>query len=53
VEAEKILNQHRFTILWSGGKDSTAALLWVLDHVSHKDWNVLYVEITGNTHPKC
>jgi 3'-phosphoadenosine 5'-phosphosulfate sulfotransferase (PAPS reductase)/FAD synthetase len=52
-EAEKILSQHKFTVLWSGGKDSTAALLWVLDHVRHRDWNVLYVEITGNTHPKC
>jgi diphthamide synthase (EF-2-diphthine--ammonia ligase) len=31
MEAERILNQHKFTVLWSGGKDSTAALLWVLD----------------------
>jgi 3'-phosphoadenosine 5'-phosphosulfate sulfotransferase (PAPS reductase)/FAD synthetase len=53
MEAERILNQHRFTVLWSGGKDSTAALLWVLDHIRHNDWNVLYVETTGNTHPLC
>jgi 3'-phosphoadenosine 5'-phosphosulfate sulfotransferase (PAPS reductase)/FAD synthetase len=53
MEAERILNQHKFTVLWSGGKDSTAALLWVLDHIRHNNWNVLYVEITGNTHPKC
>jgi 3'-phosphoadenosine 5'-phosphosulfate sulfotransferase (PAPS reductase)/FAD synthetase len=53
MEAERILNQHKFTVLWSGGKDSTAALLWVLDHIRHNDWNVLYVEVTGNTHPKC
>ena len=52
-EAERILNRHRFTVLWSGGKDSTAALLWTLDHVRHDDWNILYVEITGNTHPLC
>ena len=52
-EAERILNKHRFTVLWSGGKDSTAALLWVLDHVKHDNWNILYVEITGNTHRLC
>jgi len=52
-EVARILAKHRFTVLWSGGKDSTAALLWVLDNVSHKNWNVLYVEITGNTHPLC
>ena len=42
-----------FTVLWSGGKDSTAALLWVLDNVKHSSWNILYVEVTGNTHPAC
>jgi 3'-phosphoadenosine 5'-phosphosulfate sulfotransferase (PAPS reductase)/FAD synthetase len=52
-EAAKILEKHSFTVLWSGGKDSTAALLWVLDHISRKDWNILYVEMTGNTHPLC
>jgi len=52
-EAARILAKHRFTVLWSGGKDSTAALLWVLDNVDHKNWNVLYVEMTGNTHPLC
>jgi 3'-phosphoadenosine 5'-phosphosulfate sulfotransferase (PAPS reductase)/FAD synthetase len=49
----EILNRHKFTVLWSGGKDSTAALLWVLDNVNHKNWNILYVEMTGNTHPLC
>jgi 3'-phosphoadenosine 5'-phosphosulfate sulfotransferase (PAPS reductase)/FAD synthetase len=50
----RILNNIKhFTVLWSGGKDSTAALLWTLDHVAHKEWNVLYVEMTGNTHPLC
>jgi 3'-phosphoadenosine 5'-phosphosulfate sulfotransferase (PAPS reductase)/FAD synthetase len=52
-EAARILGRHRFTVLWSGGKDSTAALLWVLDNVAHRNWNVLYVEVTGNTHPLC
>jgi len=46
----KFLNDRRFTVLWSGGKDSTAVLLWVLDHVRHEDWNILFIEITGNTH---
>jgi len=49
----KVLESARFTVLWSGGKDSTAALLWVLDHIRHDDWNVLYIEVTGNTHPMC
>jgi 3'-phosphoadenosine 5'-phosphosulfate sulfotransferase (PAPS reductase)/FAD synthetase len=52
-EAARILARHRFTVLWSGGKDSTAALLWVLDNIGHRNWNILYVEITGNTHPLC
>jgi len=52
-EAARILARHRFTVLWSGGKDSTAALLWVLDNISHRNWNILYVEITGNTHTLC
>ena len=47
------LETHRFTVLFSGGKDSLACLLWVLDNVSRKDWNILYVEITCNTHPLC
>ena len=51
--ALKILNKNRFTVLWSGGKDSTAALLWVLNNVSNKDWNVLYVEFTENTDEEC
>jgi len=28
-------------------------LLWVLNHIHHEDWNILYVEVTGNTHPLC
>jgi len=47
----KFLNERRFTVLWSGGKDSTASLLWVLDHIKHEDWNILFIEVTGNTHP--
>ena len=45
------LNSRKFTVLWSGGKDSTATLLWVLNHVHHSRFNVVYTEITGNTHP--
>jgi 3'-phosphoadenosine 5'-phosphosulfate sulfotransferase (PAPS reductase)/FAD synthetase len=52
-ELVKILSQHRFTVLFSGGKDSAAALLWVIDNVPHKNWNILYVEVAGNTHPAC
>ena len=51
--AHTILNKNRFTVLWSGGKDSTATLLWVLNNVSNKDWNVLYVEFTENTDQDC
>jgi 3'-phosphoadenosine 5'-phosphosulfate sulfotransferase (PAPS reductase)/FAD synthetase len=53
VDIKSILNNNYFTVLWSGGKDSTACLLWVLENVEHNNWNVLYVEITGNTHPLC
>lgn len=44
-----MLNMRSFSVLFSGGKDSLAALLWVLDHVNHKDWDVIFVEVTGNT----
>jgi Phosphoadenosine phosphosulfate reductase family. len=47
------LDNKRFTILWSGGKDSTATLLWVLNNVRNADFNVLYIEITGNTDQRC
>jgi len=46
----KFLNERKFTVLWSGGKDSTASLLWILDNIKHEDWNVLFIEVTGNTH---
>jgi 3'-phosphoadenosine 5'-phosphosulfate sulfotransferase (PAPS reductase)/FAD synthetase len=52
-KAFKILNNNRFTILWSGGKDSTAALLWVLNNVKNKDWDIFYVELTENTDQEC
>ena len=52
-KAVEILSRREFTVLWSGGKDSTAALLWVLNNVNHSSWNVLYVEITGNTDREC
>jgi len=53
VDVRRFLGEKRFTVLFSGGKDSLAALLWVLDNVEHDDWNILYVEVTGNTHPLC
>jgi len=52
-KAEEILNSKKFTVLWSGGKDSTATLLWVLNSISHHNFKVLYVEITGNTDERC
>jgi len=47
------LDNKDFTVLWSGGKDSTAALLWVLNNVRNNGFKVLYVEITGNTDWRC
>jgi phosphoadenosine phosphosulfate reductase len=52
-KALKILNNNRFTVLWSGGKDSTAVLLWVLNNVSNTDWDVFYIEFTENTDQEC
>ncbi|TDA25011.1 MAG: hypothetical protein DSO01_08595 [Archaeoglobi archaeon] len=52
-KALKILNNNRFTVLWSGGKDSTAVLLWVLNNVSNRDWDVFYIEFTENTDQEC
>jgi len=52
-KAIRLLSNNRFTVLFSGGKDSLAALLWILDNVHHDDWNILYVEVTGNTHRLC
>lgn len=51
VDVARLLSATGFTVLWSGGLDSTAALLWALDNVPHDDWDILYVEVTGNTHP--
>lgn len=53
VDVREYLNGRKFTVLFSGGKDSLAALLWILDNVEHGGWNVLYVEVAGNTHPLC
>jgi len=52
-KAIRFLNSRCFTVLFSGGKDSLASLLWVLDNVKHDNWNILYIEITGNTHTLC
>jgi len=53
LDPKEFLRDREFTVLWSGGKDSTAALLWVLDNVPHDNWDILYIEVTGNTHPLC
>lgn len=53
MDIVKILNKHEFTVLFSGGKDSSATLLWVYNNVKHSKWNVLFVEMTSNTHPLC
>ena len=50
---KKWLEHHPFSIFLSGGKDSVATLLWVLDNVRNKHFNIIYVEITGNTHKLC
>jgi len=47
------LSSRRFTVLFSGGKDSLATLLWVLNNIKHTRYNIVYVEIPGNTHPEC
>ena len=49
-----ILSGRKFTVFFSGGKDSLAALLWVLDNVRDlSGMRVIYAEVTGNTHPEC
>lgn len=53
LDPKEFLASREFTVLWSGGKDSTAALLWVLNNVKHDNWDILYIEVTGNTHPLC
>jgi len=53
VDLVKFLSKRPFTVLFSGGKDSLATLLWVLDNVPNDNWNILYIEITGNTHSLC
>ena len=52
-DPRELLDQYPFTVLFSGGKDSLAVLLWVLDNVEHERWDVLYVEVTGNTSALC
>jgi len=50
----RILSGRKFTVFFSGGKDSLAALLWVLDNVRDlSGMRVVYAEVTGNTHPEC
>lgn len=51
MDVVRYLNDHSFTVLFSGGKDSTAALLWVYDYIKHDDWDILHIIVTGNTHP--
>jgi len=53
VDVKEFLNQRRFIVLFSGGRDSLATLLWVLDNIDHDDWKILYIEVSGNTHPLC
>ena len=40
------------SMLFSGGKDSLV-LLYLLQYSKLKDYNVVYVEVTGNTHELC
>jgi len=50
---KKWLEHYPFSIFLSGGKDSVATLLWVLDNVKNKVFNVIYAEVSGNTHEWC
>lgn len=52
-EVLDFLSRRKFTVLFSGGKDSLASLLWVLEYVNHNNWDILYIEIPENTHPEC
>lgn len=52
-DPREFLNKTRFTVCFSGGKDSLATLLWILDNVKHTNFNILYIEVTGNTHNIC
>jgi len=47
------LSRRQFSVLFSGGKDSLATLLWVMENVDHDRWNVVYVVVPENTHPLC
>ena len=50
----RILSGRRFTVFFSGGKDSLATLLWILDNVPDiSGMKVIYAEVTGNTHELC
>jgi len=50
----RVLNGRRFTVFFSGGRDSLAALLWVIDNVPDvRGMRIIYAEVTGNTHPDC
>jgi len=53
ASADEFLKSRHFYVLFSGGKDSLAALLWCYEHFSRSKFDVLYVEVTGNTHPLC
>jgi len=46
-------NCRSFYVLFSGGKDSLATLLWVMENVNNDNWKILYTEVTGNTSPLC
>jgi len=50
IDIKEYLSSRKFTILWSGGKDSTAALLWVLQNISHEDFNILFIKVAENTY---
>jgi len=51
MDPANFLNSKRhFTILFSGGKDSLAALLWILEHVKNNNFLVLHIVVSGNSH---
>jgi len=54
IKVVDFLRKTKSTVLFSGGKDSLALLLFMLDYVGvSADWNILYIEVTGNTAQEC
>jgi len=54
MKIARVLSGRRFTVFFSGGKDSLATLLWIVDNVPDiRGMRIIYAEVTGNTHRLC